>query len=224
MVMVKKKEILAGNYDIDNYSSTPPLEFPSPDKDQDGAEATFSDSPCWQLKKSHHSSHHQTMDEKVDVNDNENGGECLQCLKHGGLPREAIKKALALATALVNEYSKDIGTIMNAAGIYTKPPQAESIWNMHQAYVYEEEYAELWVEICKYLCECISRSKDTSLKIMVSQVIACRDAFTQSAQTWCNVEDIHVFGCVIYMGSNEAACQVQGIFAGSNLCMELCSK
>lgn len=44
------------------------------------------------------------------------------------------------------------------------------------------------------------------------------------AQTWCNVEDIQVFGCVIYTGSDEAARQAQGIFAGSNLCMELASE
>ena len=44
------------------------------------------------------------------------------------------------------------------------------------------------------------------------------------AQTWCNVEDIQVCGCVIYTGSNKAVHQAQGIFAGSSLCMELASK
>ncbi|KAI5989606.1 hypothetical protein EDC04DRAFT_2614325 [Pisolithus marmoratus] len=51
----------------------------------------------------------------------------------------------------------------------------------------------------------ISGSKDTSSKAMVGQVMACRDSFTQAAQTWCNVDSIHA----------------QGIFAGSMLCMQL---
>ncbi|KAI6105237.1 hypothetical protein EDD16DRAFT_1524342 [Pisolithus croceorrhizus] len=33
-----------------------------------------------------------------------------------------------------------------------------------------------------------------SLKAMVGQLMTCRDSFTQAAQTWCNVENIHVRG------------------------------
>ena len=52
-----------------------------------------------------------------------------------------MEKALAFdklvkqqANILANEYGKDIGSIMNATGLYTKPPRAESVWNMHQAW------------------------------------------------------------------------------------------
>ncbi|KAI5994772.1 hypothetical protein EDD15DRAFT_2366292 [Pisolithus albus] len=84
----------------------------------------------------------------------------------------------------------------------------------HQAKHYEEhkdeeEYPQLWAEICMFWNENISGMKDTSSKV----------------QTWCNVEGIHVFGCVIYSGSDEAAHQAQGIFAGSPVCMQLaCEK
>ena len=44
------------------------------------------------------------------------------------------------------------------------------------------------------------------------------------AATWCNVEGIQVFGCVIYTGNDEAARQAQGVFCGSNLIMELASE
>ncbi|KAI6033062.1 hypothetical protein F5J12DRAFT_779407 [Pisolithus orientalis] len=44
------------------------------------------------------------------------------------------------------------------------------------------------------------------------------------AHMWCNVKDIHVFGCVIYGGNDKAACQAQGIFASSPICMEQASK
>ena len=43
------------------------------------------------------------------------------------------------------------------------------------------------------------------------------------AATWCNVEGIQVFGCVIYTGNNEVARQAQGIFSGSTLVTELAS-
>ena len=38
------------------------------------------------------------------------------------------------------------------------------------------------------------------------------------------MEGIQVFGCVIYTGNDEAACQAQGVFCGSNLIMELASE
>ncbi|KAI6095697.1 hypothetical protein F5141DRAFT_1068113 [Pisolithus sp. B1] len=85
----------------------------------------------------------------------------------------------------------------------------------------EEEFPDLWVEIRKFWSESISSTKDMSSKAMVGWLMTCRDSFMQAAQTWCNVENIHVFGCVIYTGNDEAACQAQGIFAGSSLCMQL---
>ncbi|KIN96418.1 hypothetical protein M404DRAFT_33306 [Pisolithus tinctorius Marx 270] len=88
----------------------------------------------------------------------------------------------------------------------------------------EGEHPELWVKIQKFWNESINSTKDMSSKVMVSWVMMCRDSFTQSAQTWSNVEGIHVFGCVIYSGNDEAACQAQGVFAGSSLCMQLASE
>ncbi|KAI6008699.1 hypothetical protein F5J12DRAFT_782162 [Pisolithus orientalis] len=168
----------------------------------------------------------------------------LLCFKPGQLPLEAIQKAQALgmhttqeAQVIADEYGKTLGSIMAAAGLTTKATCAESVWNMHQAwYVHtnpkvsaeetkdyyrhhtkhyedhkdEDEHPQLWAEIWKYWSECVSGSKDISSKAM--------------AQTWCNVEGIHVFGCVIYSGSDEAACQSQGIFAGSSLLMQLASE
>ena len=42
--------------------------------------------------------------------------------------------------------------------------------------------------------------------------------------TWYNVEGIQVFVCIIYTGNDEATCQAQGVFCGSNLIMELVSE
>ncbi|KAI6095216.1 hypothetical protein F5141DRAFT_1068556 [Pisolithus sp. B1] len=85
----------------------------------------------------------------------------------------------------------------------------------------EEEFPDLWVETRKFWSESISGTKDMSSKAMVGWLMTCRDSFMQAVQTWCNVENIHVFGCVIYTGNDEAARQAQGIFAGSSLCMQL---
>ncbi|KIK22840.1 hypothetical protein PISMIDRAFT_101650, partial [Pisolithus microcarpus 441] len=146
------------------------------------------------------------------------------------------------AQAIADEYGKTLASIMAAAGLTTRATWAESIWNMHQAWYartnpktsdskqlhdyyccqmrhYEshkdkEEFPNLWVEIHKFWSESISGTKDVSLKVMVGWLMTCRDSFTQAvcAQTWCNVENIHVFGCVIYSGNDKAACQAQGIF------------
>ncbi|KAI5999773.1 hypothetical protein F5J12DRAFT_784552 [Pisolithus orientalis] len=165
----------------------------------------------------------------------------LPCFKPGQLPLEAIRKAQALgmhttqeAQVIADEYGKTLGSIMAAAGLTTKATCAESVQNMHQAWYAhtnpkvsaeetkdyyrhhtkhyedhkdEDKHPQLWAEIWKYWSECVSGSKDISFKAM--------------AQTWCNVEGIHVFRCVIYSGSNGAACQSQGIFAGSSLLMQL---
>ncbi|KAI5998980.1 hypothetical protein F5J12DRAFT_784822 [Pisolithus orientalis] len=156
----------------------------------------------------------------------------LLCFKPGQLPLEAIQKAQALgmcttqeAQVIADEYGKTLWSIMAAGGLTTKATHTESVWNMHQAWYAhtnpkvsaeetkdyyrhhtkhyedhkdEDKHPQLWAEIQKYWSEC--------------------------AQTWCNVEGIHVFGCVIYSGSDEAACQSQGIFAGSSLLMQLASE
>ncbi|KAI6042077.1 hypothetical protein EDC04DRAFT_2601218 [Pisolithus marmoratus] len=138
------------------------------------------------------------------------------------------------AQVIADKYGKMLISIMTAAGLTTKATQVESVWNTHQAwYVHtnpkasgehmkdyyshqtkhyedhkdEEEFPQLWAEIHMFWSKSISGSKDTSSKAMV--------------QTWCNVEGIHVFGCVIYSGSDEAAHQAQGISTGSTLCMQL---
>ncbi|KAI5982134.1 hypothetical protein EDC04DRAFT_2616902 [Pisolithus marmoratus] len=131
---------------------------------------------------------------------------------------------------------------MITAGLTMKATQVELIWNMHQAWCmpvhilssqemqhYEEhkdehDYPQLWVDIHKFWKESVTGEKDMSMKAMVGQVMTCRDAFTQAAQIWCNVEGIHVFRCVIYSGNDKAAQQGQGIFAGSQLCMQLASE
>ncbi|KIO15003.1 hypothetical protein M404DRAFT_119469, partial [Pisolithus tinctorius Marx 270] len=128
------------------------------------------------------------------------------------------------AHAIAMQYGKTLTSIMAAAGLTTKAMRAKLVWNMHQAWYAhtnpktseedmqsyysrhmlhygahkdEEEYLELWDEICEYWKESVSGTKDMSSKAMVGHVMTCRDSFTQAAQTWCNVKDIHVFGCVI---------------------------
>ncbi|KAI5996095.1 hypothetical protein EDC04DRAFT_2909970 [Pisolithus marmoratus] len=151
------------------------------------------------------------------------------------------------AQVIADKYGKMI-SIMTAAGLTSKATRVESVWNMHQAWYAhtnpkasrehmkdyysrqtkhyedhkdEEEFPQLWAEIHMFWSKSINGSKDTSSKVMVGRAMACRDSFTQAVQTWCNVEGIHVFGCIIYSGSDEAAHQAQGIFAGSALCMQL---
>ncbi|KIN98977.1 hypothetical protein M404DRAFT_30939 [Pisolithus tinctorius Marx 270] len=179
-------------------------------------------------------------------------------LRHGRLPINALQKAQALsvrttqeAQAIADEYGKTLVSIMAAAGLTTKATQAESVWNIHQAWYVstnpklsdesmndyysrqmkhyeshkdEGEHPELWAKIRKFWNESINGTKDMSSKAMVSWVMMCRDSFTQSAQTWSNVEGIHVFGCVIYSGNDKAVHQAQGVFAGSSLCMQLASE
>ncbi|KIM56405.1 hypothetical protein SCLCIDRAFT_29636 [Scleroderma citrinum Foug A] len=176
----------------------------------------------------------------------------------GKLPANAIKKVQALgkctteeAQSIADEYGKSLRTIMGAAGLSAKATQAESVWNMHQAWYAdaypkdagegmkgyqvcqlkhykmhkdEEEHAQLWKVICVFWTESVAGIKDVSVKGMVGWLMSCRDSFAQAAQTWCNVEGIHILGCVLYTGSLEAPRQAQGIFAGSSLCMELASE
>ncbi|KAI6114654.1 hypothetical protein EV401DRAFT_2074060 [Pisolithus croceorrhizus] len=249
-----QERYFAGNYDIDTHPSTP-LDFPMSSED------TMDTEDADQYRKSKKSSHILTTaskDSDLAQEDVLGVQSKLQVHRHGRLPLAAIKKAQALgmrtaqeAQAITDEYGKTLASIMAAAGLTTKATQAESVWNMHQAWYAatdpklseedmkdyhcrqmkhyeshkdEEEFPDLWVEIHKFWSESISGSNDMSSKGMVGQLMTCRDTFTQVAQTWCNVENIHVFGCVIYSGNDEAAHQAQGIFAGSSLCMQLASE
>ncbi|KAI6007913.1 hypothetical protein EDC04DRAFT_2611221 [Pisolithus marmoratus] len=241
-----RQEIHNGNYDFDHHPSTPPLEFPASSEDEDAIADIEDNSQKTKRKYAHpltdvSQATSRTVDEGVDTDDAGGTEERSLNLKCGRLPMEAIHQAQALgmcttqeAQAIADKYRKTLISIMTAAGLTSKATWAESAWNMHQAwYVHtnpkasrehmkdyyshqmkhykdhkdEEEFPQLWAEICMFWSESISGSKDTSSKAM--------------AQTWCNVEGIHVFGCVIYSGSDEAACQAQGIFAGSTLCMQL---
>ncbi|KAI5989608.1 hypothetical protein EDC04DRAFT_2912197 [Pisolithus marmoratus] len=87
---------------------------------------------------------------------------------------------------------------MTTAGLTTKATQAESIWNMHQAWYAsthskqsgettkdyhacqmqhyeghkdEPNYPQLWVDICKFWKESVTGAKDMSSKAMEEQVI-----------------------------------------------------
>ncbi|KAI6044358.1 hypothetical protein EDC04DRAFT_2889818 [Pisolithus marmoratus] len=229
------REILAGNYKIDTHPS-PPLEFPTSSEDTMDAEDTD------KYRKSRGKSIHilANASEGSDVAP-EDG------LEGSGTWHVHTQEAQAIA----DEYGKTLESIMAAAGLTMKATWAESVWNMHQAWYaganpktsdenlkdyychqmkhYEdhkdkEQFPGLWAEIHKFWSESVSGKKDMSSKAMVGQLMTCRDSFTQAVQTWCNVENFHVFGCVIYIGNDEAACQAQGIFAGSSLCMQLASE
>ncbi|KAI6098927.1 hypothetical protein EDD17DRAFT_1759472 [Pisolithus thermaeus] len=204
------KETLAGNYDIDSHLTTPPHQTPLSSSESDGDNHT------------------------TEING-------LKSTGLAGYPWKLFEKHRHLS----------LRSIMITAGLTMKATWMELIWNMHQAWYagkhskqsgettkhyhahqmqhYEEhkdehDYLQLWVEIHKFWKESVTSTKDMSLKAMVGRVMTCRDAFTQAAQTWCSVEGIQVFGCIIYSGNDEAACQAQGIFAGSQLCMQLASK
>ncbi|KAI5990793.1 hypothetical protein EDC04DRAFT_2911780 [Pisolithus marmoratus] len=217
-------------------------------KDEDAIMDIEDDSPKTKRKYAHpltevgmSQATSRTVDEGVDTDGVGGTEERSLNLKCGRLPMEAICEAQALgmctmqeAQAIADKYGKMLISIMTAAGLTSKATWVESVWNMHQAWYAhtnpkvsgehmkdyyshqtkhyedhkdEEEFPQLWAEIHMFWSKSISGSKDTSSKAMV--------------QTWCNVEGIHVFGCIIYSGSDEAARQAQGIFAGSALCMQL---
>ncbi|KAI6012349.1 hypothetical protein EDC04DRAFT_2609525 [Pisolithus marmoratus] len=233
------REILAGNYDIDAHPSTP-LEFPT------SSEETMDTEDVDQHRRSKKSNHILTMASK----DSDLAQEDTALSSHQ--KAQALGMCTAQeAQAIADEYGKTVTSIMAAAGLTTKATWAESVWNMHQAWCvlldpdpvievmkdyhccqmkhYEshkdkEEFPDLWAEICKFWSKSISGSNDMSSKGIVGWLMTCRDLFTQAAQTWCNVENIHIFGCVIYSGNDEATHQAQGIFAGSLLCTQLASE
>ncbi|KAI6097828.1 hypothetical protein F5141DRAFT_1219920 [Pisolithus sp. B1] len=111
---------------------------------------------------------------------------------------------------------------MATAGLTTKATWAESVWNMHQAW-YVGTNPKMSDENLKdyYYCQTKHYESHKDEEPMGGNLEVLEDSCTQAAQTWCNVENIHVFGCVIYTGNDEAACQAQDIFAGSSLCTQL---
>ena len=50
----------------------------------------------------------------------------------------------------------------------------------YEAHREEEDYPQLWEEICKYWTENITGTKNMSSKVMVGQVMSCRDTFTRA--------------------------------------------
>ncbi|KAI6015721.1 hypothetical protein BKA83DRAFT_4546287 [Pisolithus microcarpus] len=189
-----QEEILAGNYDLDNHPPT--LSHHS--------SLTSSESN----KGSHASKvHRQMRGGHIPDPDNEDEGRGAEVYpqghKPGWPPLEAIHQAQALETM------KDYHTCQ---------------MQHYEEHKDEENHDQLWVEIHESWKEGLTGAKDISSKAMVGQVMTCKDAFTQAAQMWCNVKGIHVLGCVIYSSNDDAACQAQGIFAGSQLCMQLASK
>ncbi|KAI6095310.1 hypothetical protein EV401DRAFT_1896095 [Pisolithus croceorrhizus] len=202
-----KRDICSGNYDADYHSSTPPLECSS--SEDEGADTDNDNRP-----------------EESSVNLKHGRLPMEAICQVQALRMHTTQEAQAIA----NKYGKTLISIMTAAGLTSKATWAELVWNLHQAwYVHanpkasgeymkdyyscqakhydhhkdEEEYPQLWAEIHMFWSESISGMKDTSSKVMVGQVMACRDTFTQAVQMWCNVEGIHVFGCVIYSGSKK---------------------
>ncbi|KIM57576.1 hypothetical protein SCLCIDRAFT_28791 [Scleroderma citrinum Foug A] len=149
-----QREILVGNYDIDNRPSTPPLNFPSSSSEAEGAVTAMEDLPdgiCRKTKRKpgrslikvtapSTSTFGMAGSEESDADD-EHEHEGPQTVKPGRLPMEAIRKAQALgrcateeAEAIANKYGKTLATIMAAAGLSTKATRSESVWNMHQAW------------------------------------------------------------------------------------------
>ncbi|KAI5994404.1 hypothetical protein EDD15DRAFT_2366492 [Pisolithus albus] len=206
-----KREIRSRSYDVDYHSSTPPREFPS--SEDEGADSE---------------NDHEPEESSVNLKRGRLPMEAIRQAQALGMCTTQEAQAIA------DKYGKTLVSIMTAASLTSKATRAESVWNLHQAWYAhanpktsrenmtdyyrrqakhyeehkdEEEYPQLWAEIRAFWNENISGTKDTSSKAMVGRVMACRDSFTQVAQTWCNVEGIH------------------GIFAGSPVCMQLaCEK
>ncbi|KAI6119182.1 hypothetical protein EDD16DRAFT_1706870 [Pisolithus croceorrhizus] len=248
------REILAGNYDIDAHPSTPlDFPTSSEDTmDTEDADQYRKSKKSSRILTTASKDSDLAQEDALGVQSKLQAHRCGRLPLAAIKKAQALGMRTAReAQAIADEYGKTLASIMAAAGLTTKATRAESVWNMHQAWYAatdpklseedmkdyhcrqmkhyeshkdEEEFPDLWVEIRKFWSESISGSNDMSLKGMVGRLMTCRDTFTQAAQTWCNVENIHVFGCVIYSGNDEAACQAQGIFAGSSLCMQLASE
>ncbi|KAI6102151.1 hypothetical protein F5141DRAFT_1217732 [Pisolithus sp. B1] len=245
------REILAGNYDIDTHPSPLDFPTSSKDTMDIEDTVKYrkpkrkSDHVLTKASEAPDSDQEDEPGTESNLYAHRHGRLPLAAIKKA---QELGMHTAQEAQATVDEYGKTLASIMAAAGLTMKATQVELVWNMHQVwyagtnpktsdenlkdYYYhqmkhyeshkdEEEFPDLWVEIQKFWSESISTTKDMSSKAMVGWLMTCRDSFMQAAQKWCNVENIHVFGCVIYTANGEAACQAQGIFAGSSLCMQL---
>ena len=98
-----QREILVGNYDIDNRPSTPPLDFPSSSSEAEGAVTAMEDLPDGICRKTKRKPGHSLIKvtapststsrmaggEESDTDD-EHEHEGLQTVKPGRLPMEAI--------------------------------------------------------------------------------------------------------------------------------------
>ncbi|KAI6104881.1 hypothetical protein EDD16DRAFT_1524559 [Pisolithus croceorrhizus] len=191
------EEILAGNHDLDNHPPTPSHHSTSTSSESDEGSHTMK-------------VHRQMRGGGVPCFTNDSD----QTMRMKAEAWKPTPKAVLIPSsqkALRNntETTKDY---------HTRQMQH------YEKHKDEETSHQLWVKIHEYWKESVTGAKDMSLKAMVGQVMTCRDAFTQAAQTWCNVKGKHVWGCVIYSGNEEAAHQAQGIFASSQSCMQLASE
>ncbi|KAG2072476.1 hypothetical protein BDR04DRAFT_1153462 [Suillus decipiens] len=84
----------------------------------------------------------------------------------------------------------------------------------------ESEHPQLWKEICA-LWEEPSTNADESTKKLYSHVMAIRDDFAHSCQTYSRLEDVHIGGFVLYTSTEEAGQQAAGVFAGSQLILDI---
>ncbi|KAI6008641.1 hypothetical protein EDC04DRAFT_2906934 [Pisolithus marmoratus] len=219
------REILAGNYEIDTHPS-PPLDFPTSSKDTTDAE----DTNKYRKPRGKSVCILTNASEGSDVAPEDGLGteSNLQACRHGRLPLAAVKKAQELGMHTTQETQAIADEYGKCANPKTSDENLKDYY-CHQMKHYkghkeEEQFPDLWAEIHKFWSESISGTKDMSSKAMAGWLMTCRDSFMQAVQTWCNVENIHIFRCVIYSGNDEAACQAQGIFAGSSLCMQLASE
>ena len=151
------REIITGNYDMDNHPSTPPLDFPSSsEEDEEQATNTGKMSDVSRKKTKNKTACPAAKAARPFVltsrtaggegSDADDEGEDTQSFKPGRLPMNAIQKAQALgkrtteeALSIANEYGKSLGTIMAAAGLSTKATWTKLVWNMHQAW-YADAY------------------------------------------------------------------------------------
>ena len=139
-----QREIITGNYNMDNHLSTPPLDFPFSEEDEEQATDTGKMSdvshkktknktacPAAKAARPFVSTSGMAGGEGSDADDE---GENTQSFKPGRLLTNAIQKVQALgkcmteeALSIANEYGKSLGTIMAAAGLSTKATQTKSV-------------------------------------------------------------------------------------------------
>ncbi|KAI6118041.1 hypothetical protein F5141DRAFT_1061720 [Pisolithus sp. B1] len=226
-----KRDIHSGNYDANYHSSTPPLKCSS--SEDEGADTDNDNRPeessvnlkCGRLPMGaicqvQALGMHTTQEAQAIAN--KYGKTLISIMTAAGLTSKAT-------------WAESVWNLHQAWYAHANPKASREHmkdYYSHQAKHYkdhkdEEEYPQLWVEIHMFWSESISGMKDTSSKAMgllhtggVGSGYSLVGNWVM-VQMWCNVEGIHVFSCVIYSGSDEAAHQAQGIFAGSPLCMQL---